>query len=1180
VLDHASTRALEDFALTPREAEVLRMIAQGLTNSEVAARLGVTVHAVKFHLSHVYRKLGVSNRTEAAVVFQLGSVGRQTSSNGGEAAGWSPAEWRERVYAASPFAGLPTAGARGEGVAASALTADLGASAGAAVDRLRADASLEAVGLAALAAVLHRYSGDEALTFAIPDETAGILSLVAVDVAPHDGFDELVRNVSTALQAAQRVAASDLRAALDTESRDEAQFPISFSTSPRSMTDGPFDLCLAFDDRSVAARFRPDLFTDDVITRLVGHVDALLAAAGGNPTREVATIPLLSAAEEEQFAAWNATKQEFPRRCLHELLSERAARLGDRTAVVGGDEQLSYTELDRRSNQLAHHLAGLGVEREEAVGICVERSAAMVVGLLGILKAGAAYVPIDPTYPEERQTHMLEDAQVRVIVTEERLLSSLPVTDARHVCLDRDRDAIQSAPSGPPNAECHPEQLAYVIYTSGSTGKPKGVEIPHGALVNFLTTMGDRPGLGADDVLLAVTTLSFDIAGLELYLPLLVGGTLVVAGQHETGDPRRLMELMERHRVSVMQATPTTWRMLIDAGWSGHPGLKVLCGGEALPALLAEQLLERDVALWNMYGPTETTIWSTTDRLRQGEPLTIGGPIGNTALYVLDGNLQRLPVGLAGELHIGGLGLARGYRNRPDLTSERFIPDPFAGSPDARMYKTGDLVRYRSDGRVEFLGRLDHQVKVRGFRIELGEIESVLTRHPAVNSAVAVAREDTPGDPRIVAYVILEGTTATPSELRDHSAQSLPGYMVPSAVVVLDEFPQTLNGKVDRKALPAPAFEREETHTLVAPRSPLEQRLAQVWEDVLGIAPIGVTDDFFSLGVTSLTAARLFARIEDELGSGLPLAPVFQAPTIEALAQLIEGGSSTQRWSSLVPIQPSGPQTPLFCVHGGAGTVLHLQPLAAALGVEHPFYGLQARGLYGRDLPLTTVEAMSEHYLAELREVQPAGPYLLAGYCFGAIVAFDMAQRLLRSGEEVALLTMINGPSPSYIKRYGPATPLRIQQRTASSPRLTRAQRIVRLASEPQRLASWSRWATQRAKLSSRYALEDVRFTTRMAMHKPLPDGLRDQYFIRISAKSERAYEPDVYPGRIVLFAGAGLYRDPELGWGAHAAAGVEAIEIPGDHPDNREAMKQPYVDLIAKRLQPLLDEAGTAIPA
>jgi amino acid adenylation domain-containing protein len=907
---------------------------------------------------------------------------------------------------------------------------------------------------------------------------------------------------------------------------------------------------------------------------LPGHLSTLLASAQAGPEQPITALPMLTEAERTRLLhEWNQTRADYPRACLHELIADRAAATPDAIAVQFEDTRLTYAELDGSANQLAHHLQGLGVGPEVLVGICVERSAQMVVGLLGILKAGGGYVPIDPAYPDDRQAFMLESSAAPVIITEARLRDSLPASDAKIVCIDSEWATIARHPSVPPPSPSDPEQLAYVIYTSGSTGQPKGVQIQHRALVNFLVTMQATPGLTADDTLLAVTTLSFDIAGLELYLPLITGARVVIAPAATTSDPRGLAELLSDSGATVMQATPTTWRMLAESGWTPPAGMRALCGGEALPVALADSLVDLGLELWNMYGPTETTIWSTCCQVStRGKALTIGRPIANTSLYILDARLQPVPVGVAGELWIGGDGLARGYRGRDDLTSERFVPDPFA-DPGARMYRTGDLARYRPDAAVEFLGRIDNQVKVRGFRIELGEIETVLANHPAVNSAVVVAR-GSGGQAELAAYVIPLGVPVASRALRQYLTQQLPAYMVPSTVTALEGFPLTPNGKVDRKALPEPARERSEDQALVAPRTDLERRLVGIWERELGISPIGVTDDFFDLGVTSIVAATLFAAIEHELGDSLPLGAIFRAPTIEALAELLEGAETNARWSSLIPIQPQGTKPPIFCIHGGAGTILHLAALARRLGPDQPFYGLQSRGLYGGATPLRSVEEMASHYLSEMREVWPSGPWYLAGYCFGTIVAFELAQQLSAAGEEVRMVAMFNGPSPSWIAKwnwYGnqpsyrarhpkpaPPPPAAVARRRTGldllPPRLKRAIR------EPRRFLTGFVWELR--KPLTRIAL---------ALGRPVPENRREEFFMELHAKAERRYGATPYAGDLMVFYGEGLYEDPSLGWDGLGAAGVRTYAVPGQHENNRQAMMEPTVGFVAERIEEYL---------
>jgi amino acid adenylation domain-containing protein len=614
---------------------------------------------------------------------------------------------------------------------------------------------------------------------------------------------------------------------------------------------------------------------------------ATLAAMAANPDGRYEAEWLLPQTERHrQLVTWNSTDMPWPGRRpqgVHRRVAAQAALTPNATAVRCAGAELGYAELDRRANRLAHRLRGLGIGPGGTVGIALSRSADLPVALLGVLKAGAAYVPIDPGYPRPRLEHMLTDSAAPLVITESRLAGELPATGAALLCLDEEGPALAAEPVSAPDVPFDPEALAYVIYTSGSTGVPKGVEIPHGALDNFLLAMEELLGWGDGESLGAVTTLSFDIAGLELFLPLSTGGRLDLATDAEAGDPYRLIERLDD--VTTMQATPATWRMLVDAGWTGSPGLRALCGGEALTAELAEAVRSRCRELWNVYGPTETTIWSTATRIDEVDGVPpIGRPLANTTCYVLDAQGRPVPTGAPGELYIGGLGLARGYRNRPDLTERAFVPDPFSTEQGARLYRTGDLVRRRPDGVLEYLARLDSQVKVRGFRIELGEIESVLGRRPEVRQAAVVARQDAPGDAQLVAYVVpRDGTEVRVAELRSTVAAALPAYMVPNVIVQLDELPLTPNGKVDRKALPAPAAVRPTAAGLTEPRTDLEARLAAIWRQFLKLDRIGIDDGFFELGGHSLLAVRIHARIREDVRD-IPLTSLFEHPTIRSLA--------------------------------------------------------------------------------------------------------------------------------------------------------------------------------------------------------------------------------------------------------------------------------------------------------
>jgi amino acid adenylation domain-containing protein len=641
--------------------------------------------------------------------------------------------------------------------------------------------------------------------------------------------------------------------------------------------------------------YNSDLFDRETIARWLTHFETLLRGLAADTGKEVDRLRILSDAELQQILReWNATERDYPRhKCVHELFEKQAAREPVAVAVSFEGRSLTYAQLDKRANQLARHLIKVGVTPGSLVGIALDRSLDLLVGLLGIWKAGAAYLPLDAAYPRDRIAFIMEETSLATLVTHSNLVPNLPIFDARPVCLDRDWMLIEREPETCPSVKLDSESLAYTIYTSGSTGKPKGVEVTHRNVANLLCSMRETPGLHERDRLLAVTTLSFDIAGLELFLPLITGAQIVLASRETAQDPRLLIKLLNESNATVMQATPATWRLLLEVDWPDCPGLRMLCGGEALPRKLADELLERG-EVWNMYGPTETTIWSATSRVEAGEgPVTVGPPIHNTRFYVLDAKQQPLPIGVPGELYIGGDGVARGYFRNPQLTSERFVPDPLAKEPGDRLYKTGDLVRYRPDGRLEFLGRLDNQVKIRGFRIELGEIESVLARNPDIRECVVAAQEDEPGTNRLVAYCVPQQSQKCSSEdLRNWVAASLPEYMIPSAFVFVPALPYTPNGKVDRKALVRlDALSLPEQNLFIAPRTATEAKVAAVCAEALHLDRVSVHDSLFDLGADSIHLFQIIARAAR---IGVTLAPqqILRLRTVAALAAEFDAGTS------------------------------------------------------------------------------------------------------------------------------------------------------------------------------------------------------------------------------------------------------------------------------------------------
>jgi amino acid adenylation domain-containing protein len=631
--------------------------------------------------------------------------------------------------------------------------------------------------------------------------------------------------------------------------------------------------------------YATDLYDADTIAAFARHFETLLRAVVADPERRLAALDILDAAGREALLRGaNATATPLPREAsVHALIEAQIERTPLANAIECDGEAWSYRELGLRADAVARALQQRGVSRGSLVGLYLERSPRMLAALLGVLKAGAAYVPLDPSYPGERIDYMLEDAAVRWVVSERALRERLPRAGCEVLAIE---ECEPDAGATPVSAAVAPADLAYVIYTSGSTGRPKGVMLPHGAVVNFLVAMAREPGISATDAICAVTTLSFDIAVLELLLPLTVGARVVLADRATAADGAALARLLERSGSSVMQATPATWRMLLDAGWRGRPGLRLLSGGEGLPRELADRLLGCGRELWNVFGPTETTVWSTLERVPADGPICIGRPLANTEVYVVDAHLQPVPAGVPGELLIGGLGVARGYLGRAELSAEKFVPDPFGTRPGGRLYRTGDLARWRRDGRLEVLGRIDHQVKLRGYRIELGEIESVLRAHPGVRECVVVCREDRPGDKRLVGYVVPHADAAPGrDDLRAHARRLLPEYMVPSTCVLLPALPLTPNGKVDRRALPAPEFGTGDAAEPVAPRNAEEETLARLFADVLGLERIDIHADFFDLGGHSLLATQLVARVQKSFGGEVPLRLLFEAPTVAGFAE-------------------------------------------------------------------------------------------------------------------------------------------------------------------------------------------------------------------------------------------------------------------------------------------------------
>jgi amino acid adenylation domain-containing protein len=922
-------------------------------------------------------------------------------------------------------------------------------------------------------------------------------------------------------------------------------------------------------------------FHDDTVRRMLGHLQTLLENVIENPRRRLAELEMLTAGERRQLLVeWNGPHTPFPRdKCVHHLFLERALRSPDSPALSFNGLHLSYRQLNERANQLAHRLRRLGVGPERLVGVLLPRSAEVVVALLGVLKAGGAYLPLDPAYPAARLRFMLEDAGVSALVTTRPLLGGVPPNGARVVCVDEEAGGLEAESLGEVESGVGAENLAYVIYTSGSTGRPKGALVHHRGLCNLAFEQQRIFGEPPAGRVLQFSSLSFDASIFEMMMALCAGARLCLATGEQLRPGPPLLKTLREQEVTNVTLPPSVLATLPEEELGQLR--TIIAAGEACP----RELVERWAGgrrFYNAYGPTEATVWTTLEECEVGggKP-KIGRAIGNVEVYVLDESHRMVGVGMVGELYIGGEGVARGYLKRPGLTSERFVPHPYSERGGARLYRTGDLVRYAEGGRLEYIGRADQQVKVRGFRIELGEIEAALSQHPAVKVAAVIAREDAPGDKRLVAYVVTAGKEhehagrqVNAEEWRGYLKGRLPEHMVPSAFVMLEGLPLTPNGKLDVRALPAPGHGRNEFEpSFVAPRDTLELRLKQIWEDVLGVSHIGIRDDFFELGGHSLLAVRLSARIEKEFGRELPLSMLVQGPTIEHLASGLRRQGAVPAQTSLVAIQPRGTKPPLFFVHPASGNVVCYLPLAQRLGQDRPFFGLQDPAVLHdpgaqEDLPNSNpgIEEMAARYLKELRAVQKVGPYALGGWSFGCFVAFEMAQQLKRDGQEVSLLAMLDS-GPVHARRLA-----EVKDDAHLLAIIAKEQGLAVTLDDLRGLAPGEQIT---------FISEQFRKATPV-LGDELASWLQRQLRIfKQRVRAAQSYKMKPYEGQIVLLrardgepdessvAGAnGQPGDETFGWGEYSDEPVRVSFVPGNHASMG---REPHVEVLADALKPYL---------
>lgn len=933
------------------------------------------------------------------------------------------------------------------------------------------------------------------------------------------------------------------------------------------------------------AEYDSDLFSAAMIQQLLGHFENLLGSIAAQPERPISKHEFIGEAERKRLLAeWNNTQRIFPRnKSIPQLVEERVAARPEAPAISYGGVTMTYADLNARANQVASRLRREGVTRGGFVGLLMEPSCESVVAMLGIMKAGAAYVPLDPAYPQDRLTFMLKDAGAKVTIAHQKLATMIGESQTQLLFLDSSFKSLRG--ESVDNGFTYPEasDIAYVIYTSGSTGVPKGLCVAHRSVARLVLNT-DYVDVKPTDVIAQGSSQSFDASIFEIWGALMNGAKVAGIKKDDLINPKTLSEILRKERVTMMFVTTALFNQLA----SDAPGIfetlrYVFFGGEACnPKAVASVLKNRPPQnVVHVYGPTETTVFATHFLVREvrdsAKTIPIGHPIANTTGYVVDAAGNLAPTGVPGELWLGGDGVAVGYLNRPELTREKFIPDPFSQEEGARLYRTGDLVRRREDGAIEFLGRIDNQVKIRGFRIELGEIEAALLKHGAVRKAVVLAREDKAGDKKLVAYVEPDpGQTADAVGLKSHLKQSLPDFMVPSAFVVLEHLPLSPNGKIDRKALPAPEWKATE-RVFQSAADEIEQKILKIWEHTLGVQPIGVTDNFFDLGGHSLLAVKVFAQFEKVFERKLPLATLFKAPTIRQLAEIIRGESKPQAWSTIVDIQPKGGKPPIFWVHSlggdGGGGFFYYRRLATLLGEDQPSFGIRSP-----QEPFDRIEDMAAYYIRALKEMQPQGPYQLGGFCFGGIVAYEMARQLEASGEKVSLLAVLESAPPNLDK---------LQARLPRSARFSIENVYENLRDFVSHSPSEQVAMVKRKARKMRDKISQKASSNGNAASQP-PPALKDlidmskypKDYVKYAEthwKALEGYVPGPYGGTVHLFRARKQplrITDPSLGWNIVAPGRVKVEVIPGTH---ETMVTEPHVQVLAQKVIETMREAVTA---
>ncbi|WP_017653101.1 non-ribosomal peptide synthetase [Fortiea contorta] len=939
----------------------------------------------------------------------------------------------------------------------------------------------------------------------------------------------------------------------------------------------------------VTAKLHYDVncFCAEDIQRLARHLQTLIASAIALPSTKINQLEILSDRDRQQLLIeFNHTQVDIPQnQCIHQLFETQVTRTPNQIAVVYEQQQLTYTELNQRANQLAHYLQTMGVQPEVIVGIVVERSLDMIVGILGILKAGGAYLPIDPALPLEAIALRLQDAQVSLVITQTHLVEKLQQLHLQCVCWD---DVPENESAANLDSGVTDTNLVYTIYTSGSTGNPKGVSIEHSSLVNYVNAILTRIELPSPAHFATVSTLAADLGNTVIFPSLCTGGCLHIISAERTTNPEALAAYCRSHPIDCLKIVPSHLEALLTAADPKAilPRQRLILGGETVSWELIEKVhqIAPNCVIFNHYGPTEATIGVTTFKInhptnqleRLPGTVPLGSPLANTQIYLLDENLQPVPIYVPGEVYIGGHGVARHYLHQPELTAQKFISNPFSTQPETKLYQTGDLARWLSDGNIQFLGRIDNQVKLRGFRIEPDEIASVLCQHPKVQQAVVIAREDELGNICLVAYIVAKEAIASHSqliiELRDFLRNKLPEYMIPAAIVLLKALPLTPNGKVNRRELPPPIDSDSKLETaFVAPRNHLELQITQIWEDILNIKPIGVTNNFFDLGGHSLLAVRLIAKLQQQFQQDIPLSSLFQAGTIEDLAGIITQQQQFVSSTGVIEIQPKGTKPPFFCVRPYGGNVLCYYHLARYLGTDQPFYGLQeTRTLFEKPLqPYSQIADMANHHILSMRAVQPQGPYFLGGWSMGGVIAFEIANQLQSQGEQVALLALFDSKAPianQITTNYQVEDDTKLLTELAIATAQSFGKELLLSAPEIQHME---------AEEQLRYILQQMKEASLTS-----PDVTLEQigYYLQVCRSDQQAirnYQPQIYPHSITLFSTedsqnfASKLTELAQGWRELSTQPVQVHFVPGDH---QTMIALPHVQILAEQLKICLE--------